>query len=54
MLCALPLPAPRQRRRALRQRGERVGVRGGRSLRRVLLPLTLTLSPCLKRHGERG
>src|SRR5262245_10292364 len=42
----LPLPAHRQPRLALRQRGERVGVRGSRTLRRrrLLLPLTLTLS----------
>jgi hypothetical protein len=41
----LPLPAC----------GERVGVRGSNKLqgRRKILPLTLTLSPCRKRHGER-
>src|SRR6185369_12264180 len=36
-------------------RGERVGVRGRRLFRRRLSPpVTLALSPCLKRHGERG
>jgi hypothetical protein len=35
--------------------GDRVGVRGGGRLQRLRVwpPLTLTLSPCLKRHGER-
>jgi hypothetical protein len=52
MTCDPPLPAHRRPRHALRQRGERVGVTGGGTLRRrrLLRPLTLTLSP----HAGRG
>src|SRR5207244_8601581 len=50
----LPLPALRRLPREHHQRGERVGVRGSNRLKWCLWPpLTLTLSPCLKRHGER-
>ena len=52
----LPLPAQHQPRRALHQRGERAGVRGSGTLRRLrlLLPLTLTLSPQAGRGDPRG
>jgi hypothetical protein len=41
-----PLAAHRLPCRQLRQRGERVGVRGRCKRQRKPLPLTLTLSPC--------
>ena len=51
-----PLPAHRRPRLALRQRGERVGVRGSGTLqrRRLWLPLTLTLSPQAGRGNPVG
>ena len=51
-----PLPAQHQLSLALRQRGERVGVRGSGTLQpwSLLLPLTLALSPQAGRGETRG
>jgi hypothetical protein len=54
MMVDPPLPAHLHPLQALRQRGERVGVRGSGTLRhrRLLLPLTLTLSPQAGRGNQ--